>query len=63
MTAGRPRQPGMSRQDLLRTNAAVVRLRRRRAARSPFAILLVVTNPLDEMTYLAWRVSGFAPSG
>lgn len=62
MTAGRPRQPGMSRQDLLRTNAEVVQACvGAAAARSPFAILIVVTNPLDEMTYLAWRVSGFAP--
>jgi len=62
MTAGRPRQPGMSRQDLLRTNAEVVQACvGAAAARSPFAILVVVTNPLDEMTYLSWRVSGFRP--
>jgi malate dehydrogenase len=62
MTAGRPRQPGMSRQDLLRTNADIVQACvGAAAARSPFAILVVVTNPLDEMTYLAWRVSGFPP--
>ena len=62
MTAGRPRSPGMSRIDLLLVNAAVVRsCVDAAAARSPFAILIVVTNPLDEMTYLAWRVSGFPP--
>ena len=60
MTAGRPRGPGMSRIDLLRVNAAIIRACvGEAAARSPFAILVVVTNPLDEMTYLAWRVAGF----
>jgi malate dehydrogenase len=60
MTAGRPRSPGMSRIDLLLVNAAVVRSCVEAAvAASPFAILIVVTNPLDEMTHLAWRVSGF----
>ncbi len=60
MTAGRPRSPGMSRMDLLKVNAGIVRTCVGEAtARSPFAILIVVTNPLDEMTYLAWRVSGF----
>ena len=62
MTAGRPRSPGMSRMDLLLVNAAVVRSCVEAAtAASPFAILIVVTNPLDEMTHLAWRVSGFPP--
>jgi malate dehydrogenase len=60
MTAGRPRSPGMTRMDLLTVNAGIVRSCVGEAAgRSPFAILIVVTNPLDEMTYLAWRVSGF----
>ena len=63
MTAGRPRSPGMSRIDLLLVNAAVVRSCVEAAvAASPFAILIVVTNPLDEMTYLAWRVSGLPPA-
>jgi malate dehydrogenase len=62
MTAGRPRSPGMSRIDLLLVNAEVVRsCVAAAAAASPFAILIVVTNPLDEMTHLAWRVSGFPP--
>jgi malate dehydrogenase len=53
----------MSRHDLLRTNAEVVRTCvGAAAAQSPFAILIVVTNPLDEMTDLAWRVSGFPPA-
>lgn len=60
ITAGRPRSPGMSRADLVDTNAEIVRgvveeVRRR----SPDAILVVVTNPLDEMTTLAWHESGF----
>jgi malate dehydrogenase len=63
MTAGRPRSPGMSRMDLLLVNAEVVRSCVEAAvAASPFAILIVVTNPLDEMTHLAWRVSGFPPA-
>jgi malate dehydrogenase len=62
MTAGRPRAPGESRADLLRTNAAIVRsCVEAAAAASPFAVLVVVTNPLDEMTFLAHRVSGFPP--
>ncbi len=60
ITAGRPRQPGMSRTDLVTTNAAIVgELARRVAAVSPDAVLVVVTNPLDEMTYQAWRACGF----
>lgn len=60
ITAGFPRQPGMSRMDLLGKNAAVVRdVVERVAPASPDACLMVVTNPLDEMTYLASEVSGF----
>jgi malate dehydrogenase len=60
ITAGLPRQPGMSRMDLLEKNAAIVRdAVGKVAAGSPGAILIVVTNPLDEMTYLASEVSGF----
>jgi malate dehydrogenase len=61
ITAGLPRQPGMSRMDLLDKNAGIVRGVVEEAARhSPNAILIVVTNPLDEMTFLASQVSGFA---
>lgn len=59
ITAGFPRKPGMSRDDLIRTNATIVAETTRQAiAHSPDAILIVVTNPLDVMTYLAWKVSG-----
>jgi malate dehydrogenase len=60
ITAGFPRQPGMSRMDLLGKNAAIMRsVVEQVAPGSPDAILIVVTNPLDEMTYLAADVSGF----
>lgn len=63
VTAGRPRQPGMSRSDLINTNAAIVGdVAARVAATSPQAVLLIVTNPLDEMTHHAWQVSGFPSS-
>lgn len=60
LTAGVPRKPGMSRRDLLQTNATIVRdVVEKVAAVAPEAILIVVTNPLDAMAYLAYRVSGF----
>ncbi|HEY3209570.1 MAG TPA: malate dehydrogenase [Actinomycetota bacterium] len=60
ITAGLPRQPGMSRMDLLDKNAGIVRgVVEQVAGHSPSAILIVVTNPLDEMTFLASQVSGF----
>jgi malate dehydrogenase len=60
ITAGFPRQPGMSRMDLLGKNAAIVRdVIGRIAPDSPNTIVIVVTNPLDEMTHLAAEASGF----
>jgi malate dehydrogenase len=60
ITAGLPRQPGMSRMDLLEKNAGIVRdVTRQIADGSPEAIIVVVTNPLDEMTFLAAEVSDF----
>jgi len=60
ITAGFPRQPGMSRMDLLGKNAAIMRdVVGNIASGSPGAILIVVTNPLDEMTFLAAEASGF----
>jgi len=60
ITAGRARTPGMSRADLISTNAAIVGDVAARVARtSPNAVIVVVTNPLDEMTQHAWTSSGF----
>jgi malate dehydrogenase len=60
ITAGFPRQPGMSRMDLLGKNAGIVRsVVEQIVPGSPDAIIIVVTNPLDEMTFLASEVSGF----
>src|SRR3954471_24583019 len=60
VTAGFPRQPGMSRMDLLGKNAAIIRdVVGQAAEHSPDAIIIMVTNPLDEMTFLAADVSGF----
>jgi malate dehydrogenase len=60
ITAGLPRKPGMSRMDLLEVNARIVGdVTRQLAAGSPDAVLIVVSNPLDEMTALAAAVSGF----
>ncbi len=60
ITAGLPRKPGMSRMDLLETNARIVgEVTRELVERSPDAVLVVVSNPLDEMTALAAEVSGF----
>lgn len=60
MTAGFPRKPGMSRDDLVRANAEIVGVATKEAVkRSPNAILIIVTNPLDAMCEVARRVSGF----
>ena len=56
---GLPRKPGMTRDDLLAANSAIVRsVVAQVLAASPDAIIVCVTNPLDVMTYLAWNVSG-----
>jgi malate dehydrogenase len=60
ITAGVPRKPGMSRMDLLEVNARIVgEVTRKLTESSPDAVLIVVSNPLDEMTALAAEVSGF----
>jgi malate dehydrogenase len=60
LTAGLPRKPGMSRMDLIGTNAKIVRsVTEQIVKHAPDAVLIVVSNPLDEMTALAARVSGF----
>jgi malate dehydrogenase len=63
ITAGFPRKPGMSRDDLLKTNAKiVVKAAKSAIAHSPHAIFIVVTNPLDVMTYLTWQATGLPRS-
>ena len=60
ITAGLPRQPGMSRMDLIETNARIVRgVTENVVKHAPDAVLIMVSNPLDEMTALAAKVSGF----
>ncbi|HXG37477.1 MAG TPA: malate dehydrogenase [Bacteroidota bacterium] len=60
ITAGIARKPGMSRDDLQATNASIVKSCTEQAvAKSPQAIIIVVSNPLDVMTYVAMKVSGF----
>ena len=59
ITAGLPRKPGMSRDDLLTANAKIVREAVEQSlAESPDAILVMLTNPLDPMAYLAMKVGG-----
>jgi malate dehydrogenase len=60
VTAGLPRKPGMSRDDLIATNVKIVRSVAEQVAKhSPNAIMIVVSNPLDAMVYTAWKASGF----
>lgn len=62
ITAGIPRKPGMSRDDLLKINTKiVVEAAKEAIAHSPNALLIIVTNPLDVMTYLAWQHSKLPP--
>ncbi len=63
ITAGLPRKPGMSREDLLSKNAEIVRVATEEALRySPNAIIIMLTNPLDTMAYLAMRAGGIPPA-
>jgi malate dehydrogenase len=58
ITAGLARKPGMSRDDLIQVNAKIVtEAARRSLEHSPNAIIIVITNPLDVMTYLVWHVT------
>jgi malate dehydrogenase len=62
ITAGRPRTPGMSRDDLIGINSKIVFDAATQAIKySPNAILIIITNPLDVMTYLAWKATGLPP--
>lgn len=60
ITAGIPRKPGMSRNDLLKINADIVsQVARETALRSPDAVIVVLSNPADVMAYVAQKASGF----
>ena len=60
ITSGIPRKPGMSRDDLLATNAGIMKTVAGQAARySPQAVLIIVSNPLDAMCHVALEASGF----
>lgn len=62
ITAGVPRKPGMSREDLLTTNAQIVQAATENALKeSPDAIFIVLTNPLDTMAYLTMKVGKLPP--
>jgi malate dehydrogenase len=63
ITAGVPRRPGMTRDELLAINAGIVRsVMEQAVAASPEAVFILVTNPLDVMTQLAWTLSGLPSS-
>ncbi|MFT5423486.1 MAG: malate dehydrogenase [Phycisphaerales bacterium] len=60
ITAGIPRKPGMSRDDLIETNVKIVKsVSENIAKHAPDSIIIVVSNPLDAMVYTAWKASGF----
>ncbi len=60
ITSGLARKPGMSRDDLLKVNAGIVKdVTLKASAKSPDAVIIVVSNPLDAMTYVAHKQSGF----
>jgi malate dehydrogenase len=60
ITAGQPRKPGMSRDDLIGVNVPIVReVSKNVAQHSPNAVVIIVSNPLDAMVYAAWKATGF----
>jgi len=60
VTAGIPRKPGMSRDDLIQTNVAIVKSVCEQIAKfAPDSVVIVVSNPLDAMVYTAWKATGF----
>ena len=60
ITAGIPRKPGMSRDDLIQTNVKIVRSVSEQVAKAaPESILIIVSNPLDAMVYTAWKTTDF----
>lgn len=63
VTAGIPRGPGMSRDDLIATNVKIVKSVAEQVAKhSPKCVMILVSNPLDAMVYTAWKASGFPTS-
>ena len=61
ITAGFPRKPGMSRDDLLHANAEVIKnVTLETSKLSPESVIIVVTNPMDVMAQTAWKISGFS---
>ncbi len=60
VTAGLPRKPGMSRDDLIQTNVKIVKSVAEQVAEyAPDSVMIIVSNPLDAMVYTAWKASGF----
>jgi len=60
ITAGVPRKPGMSREDLVNTNAGIVKDVAEKVAKyAPSSVIIVLSNPVDPMTYVALKASGF----
>ncbi|MEM1424692.1 MAG: malate dehydrogenase, partial [Planctomycetota bacterium] len=63
ITAGLPRKPGMSRDDLIQTNVKIVKsVSEQVKQHAPESIIIVVANPLDAMVYTAWKTTGFPTS-
>ena len=63
VTAGIPRKPGMSRDDLIETNVKIVRsVSEQIAEHAPDSVVIIVSNPLDAMVYTAWKATGFPTS-
>jgi malate dehydrogenase len=63
ITSGLPRKPGMSRDDLISTNAKIVNeVTKKSVEQSPNAIVIIVSNPLDVMTYAAFKIAGLPSS-
>ena len=60
LTAGLPRKPGMSRDDLIQTNVKIVKsVSEQIREHAPESVVIVVSNPLDAMVYTAWKATGF----
>lgn len=63
ITGGLARKPGMTREDLFAKNSEIIKsITKAVIKKSPNSIIIMVTNPLDVMTYLCWKISGFSPN-